>query len=182
MRSHSSYYKGYLVHIYHLAPSSSTYPCAPRLSISLILDLRASPILSLAKLIMHRHVCIGFFHFPFVHLTHITSLFLIAFRLVPCSKLSCIITSATHSHGYAFVTGVAVSTSCHDLSSLSNRHPLFTLHCPQRTTGPSKFPSTSCTTAVAGGDEKTAFKLELRGGPEKLQGTSRTVVYGTRLA
>jgi len=70
---------------------SSSYLCTPRLSLSLILDPLALPLspgrpsptqapsaarmLSLAKLTMHRHVHIAF---PFVHLVHITSRFLIA--------------------------------------------------------------------------------------------------------
>jgi hypothetical protein len=36
-------------------------------------------MLFMAKLIMHRHVRIAFFRFPFVTLVHLTSLFLIAF-------------------------------------------------------------------------------------------------------
>jgi len=39
----------------------------------------AAPMLSIAKLIMHRHVRIVFFRFPFVNLAHITSRFLILF-------------------------------------------------------------------------------------------------------
>ena len=76
-----------------LAPYSSFYLCSPPLSISLIPDLIAlppsptslspaqasspAPILSMAKLTMHRHVCIAFFRLPFVNLAHITSCFLI---------------------------------------------------------------------------------------------------------
>jgi len=43
-------------------------------------------------------------------------------------------------------------------------------------------PTNQQLTAVAGGDEETPFKLELRSGPEKPQGTSRTVVYGAQMA
>ena len=38
-------------------------------------------MLSMAELTVHRRVRISFFRFPFVHLTHITSRFLIAFCL-----------------------------------------------------------------------------------------------------
>jgi len=77
------------------APSSSTYLCAPRLSISLTLDLIAVPpsptspsptqapsmalMQSRRRLIMYRHVCTAFFRFPFVNLAHLISRFLIAF-------------------------------------------------------------------------------------------------------
>ena len=68
-----------------LSPSSSTYLSASRLSISLIPGLIAlppsptspSPTLSMAKPIMHRHVRIAFFSFPFGHLAHISSSFLL---------------------------------------------------------------------------------------------------------
>jgi len=77
-----------------LGPYSSSYLCTPRPYISLILDLIAlppsptspsptqasstTPMLSMAKLVMHQHVRIAFFRFPFVCLAHIPSRFLIA--------------------------------------------------------------------------------------------------------
>jgi len=90
------YPKGYLVRIYCPSPLflkvsmcsstvhvADTRPHSPPTSPSPIPTSSASPMLSMAKLIMHWHVRIGVFRFPFVHLTHITSRFLIAFRLVP---------------------------------------------------------------------------------------------------
>jgi len=68
--------KGYRYVSIALGPYSSFYLCAPRPSISLILDPptrqapSAVPMLPMAKLIMHRHVRIGFFRFPFVDLAH----------------------------------------------------------------------------------------------------------------
>jgi len=77
-----------------LGPYSSFNLCAPRPYISPMLDLIAllpsptspSPAqtpftaltISMARLIMHLHVCIAFFRFPSVNLGHIASRFLIA--------------------------------------------------------------------------------------------------------
>jgi hypothetical protein len=71
-----------------LGPYFSSYLCASRPYISLILDPIAlppsptspsstqasstAPMLSMAKRIMHRHVRVGHFRFPFVNPTHIT--------------------------------------------------------------------------------------------------------------
>ena len=64
----------------HLA---DTRPQRPPTSSSPTQTSSAAPMLSMAKLTVHRRVRISFFRFPFVHLTHITSRLLIAFRLVP---------------------------------------------------------------------------------------------------
>ena len=72
-----------------LGPYPSSYLCASQSSNSLILDLitlppsptspsptqasSAAPMLSIAKLIMHRHVHIAVFRFPCVNVVHITS-------------------------------------------------------------------------------------------------------------
>jgi len=77
-----------------LGPYSLSYLCAPRPSISLILDLMALPPLpaspsptqapsvaptpSISKLIMQRHARIAFFRLSPVNLAHITSRLLIA--------------------------------------------------------------------------------------------------------
>jgi len=77
-----------------LGPYSSSYLCAPRPYISLILDLIAlppsatsppptqasstTPMLPMAKLVMRQHVCIAFFRFPFVCFAHIAPRFLTA--------------------------------------------------------------------------------------------------------
>jgi len=137
--------KGYLVCIYHSSPLFLNLSmCSSTVHLA---DTRPqSTTHAIYGEADHAPTCMyRFFRFPFVHLTHITLLFLIAFRFVPCSNPSCIITSATHSRGHAFVAGVTVSTSCHHFSSLSKHHPLFTIHCPRQTTGPSKSPSSSCT-------------------------------------
>ena len=97
--------KWYTVCIYRLGPYSSSYLRAVRQSISLISDLiallpsptspssteapSATPILSIAKMVVHRHVRIAIFRFRSVNLAHITSRFLIAFDVFRChSELS----------------------------------------------------------------------------------------------
>ena len=89
-------------------------------------------MLSMAKLIMHRHVRIDFFGFPFVNLAHITSRFLIYFSTysddTPNSPY--IITSATHPRRHAFVTSAVVLIPGHHFSSLYKYRPLSTIICP----------------------------------------------------
>jgi len=97
-------------------------------------------MLSIAKLIMHRHVRIAFFRFPFVN-------FLIAFfpddALNPPSS-----SPPPYPRRHVFVAGIAVSTSGHHFSSSCKHHPPSTIICPRQTTGPSYSPSTPsmCTT------------------------------------
>jgi len=87
---------GYLVRIYRSSPlfldlsmCSSTLPLAgaqpqsPPTRPSPTQTSPAARMLSMVKLIMYRHVRMGVFRFPFVHLTHITSRSLIALRFVP---------------------------------------------------------------------------------------------------
>ena len=109
-------------------PYSSFYICTPCPSISLILDLiallpsRTSPsptqapsaatILCITRLIMHRHVRVAFFRFPFFNSAHIISRLLIAF--FPDDALNPL---------HVFVAVIAVSTSGHHLSSSSKHHP-----------------------------------------------------------
>jgi len=116
-----------------LGPYSSSYLCAPRPSISLILDLiavppsptspsrtqasSAAPVLSIAELIMRRHMHIAFFRFPFVN-----SRFLIAFfpddALNPPSS-----PPPPHPRRHVLVAGIAVSTTGHHSSSSFKHHP-----------------------------------------------------------
>ena len=129
-----------------LGPYSSFYLCSPRLSISLILDLIAlppsptspsptqasspAPTLSMAKLIMHRHVRIAFFSFPFDHLAHISSSFSFLFFPDDAYALNppCIIASAagasTHPSPYCCVN-LRPSFS---LSPNTNRCPISFVH------------------------------------------------------
>ena len=135
-----------------LGPYSSSYLCSPRPSVSLTLDLiplsPTSPSLTqapstalmipMAKLIMHRHVRVAFFRFPFVNLAHI-SRFLITFfpddALNPPSPLPL---PYPRRH-------IAVSTSSHLLPSSSKHHPRSILICPRQMAGPSSSPSTQST-------------------------------------
>jgi len=132
-----------------LGPYSSLYLCAPRPSISLILDLialppsptspspirdsSAAPMLSIAKLIMHLHVRIAFFHSSFVNLAHIASRFLIAFfpddTLNPPSS-----SPPPHPRRHVLVAGIAVSTTGHHSSSSSKHHPQSIIICSRQTT------------------------------------------------
>jgi len=79
----------------------------------------------MAKLIIHRHIRIGFFRFPFVHLTHITSLFLIAFQPVPRSG------STLHYYiGYALAsTRISAVSYCQPPAITLPLSPN-TAHCP----------------------------------------------------
>jgi len=124
-----------------LGPYSSSYLCAPRPSISLILHPMAlppsptspSPMLSIAKLIMHLHVRIAFFHSSFVNLANIASRFLIAFfpddALNPPSS-----SPPPHPRRHVLVAGIAVSTTDHHSSSSSKHHPRSIIICPRQTT------------------------------------------------
>jgi len=140
-----------------VAPSSSTYLCAPQLSISLILDLRARlQVITYTNLIGSTHAIYGeaghaptctyrLLSLPICPLdSHNIAL---SHYFPACSDEAlnppCIITSATRLRRHAFIAGVAVSTSCQP-----KHRPRSTINCPRRTTGPSKSPSTSstCTT------------------------------------
>ena len=104
-------------------------------------------MLSMAKLIMHRHVRIALFRFPFVNLAHLTSRFLIAFfpdvALNPPSS-----SPPPRPRRHVFVAGIAVSTSGHHSSSSSKHHPRSIIICPRHMTEPRYSLSTSstCTT------------------------------------
>jgi len=104
-------------------------------------------MLSIAKLIMHRHVRITFFRFPFVNLAHITSSFLIAF--LPDDALNPPSSSPPpYPRRHVFMAGIAMSPSGYHFSSSSKHHPRSIIVCLRQTTGPSYSPSTSstCTT------------------------------------
>jgi len=117
-----------------LGPYSSSYLCAPRPSISLILDLIAlppsptspsptqasstTPMLSMAKLVIHQHVRIIFFRFPFVCLAHVASRFLVAASQW-CSE------STSHR-----IVASAVSTRTHCRYHCLNSWLSFSLQAP----------------------------------------------------
>jgi len=87
--------KGYLVCIYrawslffissmcsltiHLADPRPHSPTTPPTSPPSTQAPSTGLMLSMAKFIMHRHVCIAFFSFPFVNWAHITSRFSLLF-------------------------------------------------------------------------------------------------------
>jgi len=143
-----------------LGPYSSSYLCSPRPSISLTLHPIAVPpsptspsptqapsialMLSMAKLIVHRHVLIAFLRFPFVNLAHpnIT----VSHCLSPNVALNPPSSSPSpYPRRHVFVASIAVSTSGHHFSSSSKDHPWSIIICPRQTTGPSYSPSTSST-------------------------------------
>jgi len=103
----------------HSLPPSPTRPSPTQAS-------SAVPVLSIVELIMHRHVRVAFFRFPFVNLSHITSHLLVAFftddALNPPSSAR-----PPHPRRHLFVAGIAISTSGHHFYSSSNHHrgPLF---------------------------------------------------------
>jgi len=135
-----------------LGPYSSSYLCAPPPSISLVLDLialpppptspsptqdsSAAPILSITKLVMHRHVRIAFFRFPFVNLAHITSRLLIA--LCPIQPDDALNPPSSSPPQYPrrniFVAGIALSTSGHHFPLLPDTTcgPLLVVHGRQQ--------------------------------------------------
>ena len=69
----------------------------------------------LAQLIMHRHVCLVFFRFPFVNLADITSRFPIAFRHIPM---------VTRIH-LASPSPLCIASTCIPRNRLSISYPLY---------------------------------------------------------
>ena len=112
------------VHFAHTRPLIAL-PLSP-MSSSPTQTPSAVPTLSMAKLIMHRHVCIAVFRFPFVNLADITS---------RCSSTyfddnsPYVITSTVNSHRHAFIAGVGVPTSGPIVSLLSSRTTRSPLYC-----------------------------------------------------
>ena len=117
-----------------LGPYSSLYLCAPRPSISLILDLMALPpsltspsptqaslaalMLSIAELIMRRHNGLAFFRFPFVN-----SRFLIGFFFPDDALNQPSSSPPPHPRRHVLVAVIAVSTTGHHSSSSFKHHP-----------------------------------------------------------
>jgi len=109
----------------HSLPPSPTSPPPAKAQASALM-------LSISKLIMHRHVCIAFFRFPFVNLAHITYRVLIA--VFPNDAL---ISPPLYLRRHVIVAGIPVSTSGHHSSSSSKHHRRSIIICPRQTIGPS---------------------------------------------
>jgi len=93
----------------------------------------------IVELVMHRHVRITFFRFPFVNLAHITShSFFPDDALNPPS-------SSPPPYPRRHVLAAALSPSGHHFSSSSKYHPRSIIICPRQTTGPSYSRSTPST-------------------------------------
>jgi len=154
--------KGYLVRIFALGPIphlvyvpldrpscwySTSQPYHPRLRVHRPHALHRPPMLSIAKLIMRRHVRIAFFRFPFVNLAHITSSLLVA--VFPDDALNLPSPSPLpHPRRHVFVAGIAVSTSGHmfPLPPNTTRGPLLYAYDRQRDQATSPSTSGTCTT------------------------------------
>jgi len=151
--------------------------CAPRPSSSLTHDLIAVPppptspsptqapptalMLSMAKLIMHRHVRVAFFRFPSVNGSHSIALLIALFlddALNPPSP-----PPPPRPCRHVFVAGIAVSTPGHHFSSSSKHHPGSIIIFPRQTTGPSYSSSTqsTCTTPSARNATATPTQITL---------------------
>jgi len=122
---------------------STSQPNHARLWVHRPHTLHRPPMLSIAKLFMHRHVHITSFRIPFVNLAHITSSLLAAF--FPDDALNLLSSSPPpHRRRHVFVAGIAVSTYDYYVSSSSKHNPRSIILCLRQTTGPSYFTECGC--------------------------------------